>query len=80
MGQSAFIIECTGITIDVGTGEAQGARAPTFERLGQNAPLHASKLQNFPDPLANVHVGTGSSSSWKEFYRFIKCVIPKQSS
>ena len=34
---------------------------------------HASR-----SPLADLHLGTGSFSLCKEFYRFIECYIPRQ--
>ena len=71
--------------MDVGTGGAQGARALHFSKIWAKYPFSCNlvaplkALNVLPDPLVNLHLGTGPFSSCKEFYRFIRCFIPKRS-
>ena len=58
--------------------------AKTAGKIHVFSNFRGSRFQTFPgsvplDPLANLHLRTGPSSSCKEFYLVIKCFVFRQS-
>ena len=57
--------------------------AKTTSKIHVSSDFRASEFQNFPGacpgpPLVHLHLGAGSFSSCKEFYRFVRCLISRQ--
>ena len=73
MNMVKSIISVITITLTVFKNSKYSTRLPA---ISEDLSFKISQGNILPDPLANLHIRTGPSSSCKEFYLVIKYFIP----